>query len=101
MSITVDEWQNGFVSGALSEFDAFIAKKFPDIYKNVFSIADKDETSVQVADAYISASKEILLNQEDILQGDARSFGIKKFTINWRCDNKNIKLKEGLTITAE
>ena len=101
MSITVDEWQNGFVSGALSEFDAFIAKKFPDIYKNVFSIADKDETSVQVADAYISASKEILLNQEDILQGDARSFGIKKFTINWRSDNKNIKQKEGLTITAE
>lgn len=101
MSITVDEWQNGFVAGALSEFEAYFSKKFPDIYRNVFAIADKDESSVQVADAYISASKEIFLNQEDILQGDARSFGIKKFTINWRCDNKDIKLKEGLTISTE
>jgi hypothetical protein len=54
-----------------------------------------------VADAYISASKDIFLNQEDILQSDARNFGIKTFTINWRCDNRNIKLKEGLTIESK
>ena len=101
MSITVDEWQDGFISGAISEFEAYIGRKFPDIYRNVFTIAEKDESSLQVADAYISASKDIFLNQEDILQSDARNFGIKTFTINWRCDNRNIKLKEGLTIESK
>jgi hypothetical protein len=40
-------------------------------------------------------------NNVDILQSYAKSWGIKKFTIHWRCDDRNVTTREGFTVTAD
>jgi hypothetical protein len=35
------------------------------------------------------------------LQSYAKSWGIKKFTIHWRCDDRNVTTREGFTVTAD
>ena len=37
----------------------------------------------------------------DILQSYAKSWGIKKFTIHWRCDDLKVTTREGFTVTTD
>jgi hypothetical protein len=101
MNIIIDEWENGVVSGALGEIEKYITKSYPDVYQNVFTVADKTPTSVQVINANIEFAKNTFTNAYDILQGLAHSYGVKRFTIHWRCDDRNITVKEGFTVETE
>lgn len=101
MNIIINEWIDGPQAGAQRELEQYINKSYPDIYRNVFKVADKNPKSLQMANAIINYSKQVFGSQKDILQGIARSCGVKKFTITWRCDDPSIKLKEGYVVTVK
>ena len=100
MYITIDEWVSSPIVGAQGELESNIRNAFPDLYASTFRIADKTATSLNTIGYIVKASKEIMTNNVDILQSYARSWGIKKFTIHWRCDDRNVTTREGLTIIA-
>ena len=101
MNIIIDEWENGIVNGAQGEIEQYLNKSYPDLYANIFTIADKTPTSVQVISNFIDYSKRTFDNVYDILQGLAHSYGVKRFTIHWRCDDQNITVKEGYTVDVD
>lgn len=101
MYITIDEWVSSPIAGAQGELESNIRNAFPDLYASTFRIADKTATSLNTIGYIVKASKEIMTNNVDILQSYARSWGIKKFTIHWRCDDRNVTTREGLTIIAD
>jgi hypothetical protein len=101
MYITIDEWVSSPIAGAQGELESNIRNAFPDLYASNFRIADKTATSLNTIGYIVKASKEIMTNNVDILQSYARSWGIKKFTIHWRCDDRNVTTREGLTIIAD
>ena len=100
MYITIDEWVSSPIAGAQGELESNIRNAFPDLYASTFRIADKTATSLNTIGYIVKASKEIMTKNVDILQSYARSWGIKKFTIHWRCDDRNVTTREGLTIIA-
>lgn len=101
MYITIDEWVSSPIVGAQGELESNIRNAFPDLYASTFRIADKTATSLNTIGYVVKASKEIMTKNVDILQSYARSWGIKKFTIHWRCDDRNVTTREGLTIIAD
>ena len=101
MYITIDEWVSSPIAGAQGELESNIRNAFPDLYASTFRIADKTATSLNTIGYIVKASKEIMTKNVDILQSYARSWGIKKFTIHWRCDDRNVTTREGLTIIAD
>ena len=101
MYITIDEWVASPIVGAQGELESNIRNAFPDLYASTFRIADKTATSLNTIGYIVKASKEIMTKNVDILQSYARSWGIKKFTIHWRCDDRNVTTREGLTIIAD
>ena len=101
MYITIDEWVSSPIVGAQGELESNIRNAFPDLYASTFRIADKTATSLNTIGYIVKASKEIMTKNVDILQSYARSWGIKKFTIHWRCDDRNVTTREGLTIIAD
>ena len=98
MSITVDEWEDRPDKTALKELENYFTEKYPDIYRSVFTVADKTETSVQVINAIIEYATNAFDKQKDILQELAQNYGIKAFSIHWRCDNENLRQKKDYTI---
>lgn len=98
MSITVDEWEDRPDKTALKELENYFTGKYPDIYRSVFTVADKTETSVQVINAIIENATNAFDKQKDILQELAQNYGIKAFSIHWRCDNENLRHKKDYTI---
>lgn len=98
MSITVDEWEDRPDKTALKELENYFTEKYPDIYRSVFTVADKTETSVQVINAIIEHATNAFDKQKDILQELAQNYGIKAFSIHWRCDNENLRQKKDYTI---
>lgn len=88
MSITIDEWTGTQVSGAKDYLQDEVRKKFPTIYADKFTIADKSAESLDVISAIIKYSKKVFGNSEnlDALQSLAKSKGIQKFSIHWRND---------------
>jgi hypothetical protein len=101
MYITIDEWVSSPIVGAQGELESNIRNAFPDLYASTFRIADKTATSLNTIGYIVKASKEIMTKNVDILQSYARSWGIKKFTIHWRCDDRNVTTREGFTIIAD
>jgi len=99
MFTIVNEWQDGFKQGAQAELVANISKKFPDLYKNVFQVAELSDKSVKNASATIMYSQKVFEVYNDILQAIAKSFGIKKFTITWSSD-RDLKTKKGFVVTV-
>lgn len=99
MNITIDEWEGSPVIGAQGELESNIRTAFPDLYANVFTIADKTPTNLFTINAIVKYTKNIFSNRLDILQSYARSWGIKKFTIHWSCDDLNVKTREGFTVS--
>ena len=98
MNLTIDEWEGSPVVGALGELESTIRNGFPDIYANVFTIADKKATDLNTITAIVNYSKQIWANRLDMLQSYAKSYGIRKFTIHWSCDDLNVKTREGFTV---
>ena len=101
MNLTIDEWEGSPIGGVLGDLEDVIRKGFPDIYANVFTIADKTATSLNTITYIVNYSKQIFGQREDILKSYAKSYGVKKFTIHWSCDDLNVKTREGFTVTAE
>ena len=101
MNIIIDEWENGVVIGAQGEMEKYLNKSYPDLYANTFTICDKTPTSVEVISSFIDYSKSVFDYNYDILQGLAHSYGVKQFTIHWRCDDTNVTVKEGYTVKVD
>ena len=101
MYVTIDEWAASPVVGAQGELESNIRNAFPDLYASNFKIADKTATSLNTIGFIVKKSKDIMSNNVDILQSYAKSWGIKKFTIHWRCDDRNVTTREGFTVTAD
>ncbi len=101
MYITIDEWEGSPVVGAQGEVESNIRNAFPDLYANVFTIADKTSTSLNTIGYIVNYTKQLFTQNIDILQSYAKSWGIKKFTIHWRCDDLNVTTREGFTVTVE
>ena len=77
-----------------------IMKKFPDLYQSSFQIGELTPESIKNATVYILYSQKVFDVYKDILQGIAKSFGIKKFRITWSSD-KNLETKQGYEVTVE
>jgi hypothetical protein len=101
MNLTIDEWEGSPIGGVLGDLEDVVRKGFPDLYANVFKIADKTATSLNTITYIVNYSKQIFGQREDILKSYAKSYGVKKFTIHWSCDDLNVKTREGFTVTAE
>lgn len=104
MLVRVLEWKDGpmsgIMSGAQSDFQQMLMNKFPDIFQSTFEIGELTPESVKNATAYILYSQQVFEVYKDILQGIAKSFGIKKFRITWSSD-KNLETKQGYEVTVE
>ena len=100
MFVRVLEWKDGFKEGAQSDLQQALMKKFPDLYQSTIQIGELTPESVKNATAYILYSQKVFDVYKDILQGIAKSFGIKKFRITWSGD-KNLETKKGYEVTVE
>ena len=98
MYITIDEWEASPVVGAQGELESNIRNAFPDLYANVFTIADKTATSLNTIGYIVNYTKQLFTQNIDILQSYAKSWGIRKYTIHWRCDDLNVTTREGFTV---
>ena len=101
MNIIIDEWENGVIIGAQGEIENYLKNSYPDLYASTFFVCDKTPTSVEVISNFIDYSKYVFDNNYDILQGLASSYGVKQFTIHWRCDDRNITVKEGYPVKVK
>ena len=99
MSITVDEWEGAEVAGAREYLQNEVRKQFPDIYADVFQVADKSASSLDAISAVINYSKNVFGNTANMgaLKSLAKSKGVKKFSIHWRNDN-GVQAKDPFTV---
>ncbi len=99
MSITVDEWEGAEVAGAREYLQNEVRKQFPDIYADVFQVADKSASSLDAISAVINYSKKVYGNTANMeaLESLAKSKGVKKFSIHWRNDN-GVQAKDPFTV---
>lgn len=99
MSITVDEWEGAEVAGAREYLQDEVRKQFPDIYADVFQVADKSASSLDAISAVINYSKKVFGNTANMeaLKSLAKSKGVKKFSIHWRNDN-GVQTKDPFTV---
>ena len=98
MFITIDEWEGNPVQGALSELESAISNSFSDIYAPQFKVADKTSTSMDAISYVVDYSKDKFGKNIDILQNYGRSWGIKKYSIHWRCDDLNVGTREPFVV---
>lgn len=99
MSITVDEWEGAEVAGAREYLQNEVRKQFPDIYADVFQVADKSASTLDAISAVINYSKKVFGNTANMeaLESLAKSKGVKKFSIHWRNDN-GVQTKDPFTV---
>lgn len=98
MYITIDEWEGSPIAGAQGQLESNILNQFPDVYNNVFSVADKTATSLTTITYVINYAKQVFTQNNDVLLNYAKSWGIRQFTIHWRCDDLNVTTREGFTV---
>lgn len=98
--LTIDEWTNGFQAGAKDKIEAKLKEKFPDTYHERYEITAKDANDLSLASAYFKNQKNVLGAQIDMLLEIGREYGVKKYSINWRCDDRNVALREAFTVDA-
>ena len=102
MFVVIDEWFGGSYSrGVQAQLEADLKRNFPDIYNDVITICESSQNSVLLATALIKNSIRVLDAHKDELPGIAEGCGVKKFTIHWRCDNSDIKLRNGYVVNVE
>lgn len=100
MFVRVLEWANGAQPGAQADLQQTLMRKFPDLYQSTFEIGELTDESIKNATGYILYSQKVFDVYKDILQGIAKSLGIKKFRITWSGD-KNLETKQGYEVTVE
>ena len=99
MYVTIDEWEGTPVPGALGSLEQNLISSFPVEFKKAFSVADKTARSLQVITANIAHAKEVFTASNDILLNYAQSWGIKQYTIHWRCDDtQNVSLQDSYVV---
>ena len=102
MFVTIDEWYGGSYSrGVQAQLEEELKRNFPDIYCDMFTIYESSEKSVLTATAIIKNAKRVLDSHKDELPGIAEGVGVKQFTIYWRCDNSDIKLRNGYVVKVQ
>lgn len=62
---------------------------------------DRTPTSVQVISANIKAAKEVFDSNKFLLQQFAEEQGVKKYTIHWVSNDKNIEYNGGYSVEIE
>ena len=99
MYVTIDEWEDKAVAGALGYLEQNLVSAFPAEYRQAFSLADKTPRSLEVITANIAHAKEVFRASNDILLNYAESWGIKQYTIHWRCDDtQNVPLQDSYVV---
>lgn len=103
MFIVINEWMEGakYSSGVQSSLETDFKNSFSDIYADVFTICESEENSVLQASSIIKHAKRVLDANKDQLPGIAEGRGVKQFTIYWRCDNTNVKLRNAYVVRVE
>ena len=89
------------VAGAQGELENSIERAFSSVFQHEFSVADKTATSLNTITYIINYSKQLFSQNIDILQSYGKSWGISRFTIHWRCDDVNVKTRDGFTVKTE
>lgn len=100
MFVRVLEWTDGFREGAMADLQQALMRKFPDLFQSTFEVGELTDESVKNATAYILYSQKVFDVYKDILQGMAKSYGIKKFRITWSGD-KNLETKQDYEVMVE
>ena len=99
MYVTIDEWEGTPVPGALGYLEQNLVNAFPVEFRQIFTVADKTAGSLQVITANIAHAKEVFTASSDILLGYAQSWGIKQYTIHWRCDDtQHVTLQDSYVV---
>ncbi|MBR1448286.1 MAG: hypothetical protein IJ588_06030 [Prevotella sp.] len=98
MFVTIDEWEGVPVAGAQGELENSIERAFSSVFQHEFSVADKTATSLNTITYVINYSKQLFSQNIDILLSYGKSWGISRFTIHWRCDDVNVKTRDGFTV---
>lgn len=91
MDVKIEEWGNESVQGAKNQLMAAIQDGFPDLYSSVFKVADKSLESLDMINYIVTYSKEKFNKNYEKMQNYARELGIKKYSISWSCDERNIR----------
>ncbi len=94
MYITIDEWMDEPVAGAMSKLESTLLDAFSDAYAAQFQVGDVTAESMDAINCVIQYCKNTFDQNYDVLQGYAQNLGIKKFSIYWRCDDRNIETQE-------
>ena len=103
MFIVINEWMDGikYYSNAQTNLENDFKRNFSDIFSDVFTVCESEENSVLLATSIIKHAKRVLDANKDQLPGIAEGRGVKQFTIYWRCDNTNIKLRNAYVVRVE
>ena len=101
MYVTIDEMADGGPAGsAASKIEDRLRTKFS-CFKDEISLCDRTSTSIQVINANILATKKTFTDNYDMLQQFAEEQGVKQYTIHWRCNSSDIRLREGFVVKTE
>ncbi|MBP5506472.1 MAG: BspA family leucine-rich repeat surface protein [Prevotella sp.] len=100
MNITVDEWVDKPVAGAEGQLAKNIQEQFPVLYKPLFSVADKTPESLNTINYIIETSKNLFNENKTVLQALAHDLGIKRFFINWHCDDQRMSMRSSYMVDA-
>ena len=103
MFIVIDEWLEGahYTAGVQKRLEEDFKNSFSDIYNDVFTVCESEENSVLLATGIIKNAKRVLDAHKDQLPGIAEGRGVKQFTIYWRCDNTDVRLRNAYVVKVE
>lgn len=103
MFIVIDEWIEGahYSPGVQKRLEEDFKNSFSDIYTDMFTVCESEEKSVLLATAIIKNAKRVLDAHKDQLPGIAEGRGVKQFTIYWRCDSPDIKLRNAYVVKVD
>ena len=100
MDVKIEEWENESVPGARSQLVAAIKEGFPDLYSSVFKVADKSMESMDMINYIVTYSKEKFDKNYERLQNYARELDIRKYSISWSCDEKDVQTNQPYVVDA-
>ena len=101
MEVVVDEKYPDAPYSARKSIEDDLRQHFSSCYKQEFEICDQTETSVNVIDALIKASKEVFNKNLSSLRMYAEDVGVIQYTIRWNCDSPKITPRTGYTVRVQ
>jgi len=101
MFLVVDEWDTqGYSPKLHTQLEDNIRSTFPDVYKDVYTVAETIPSSLDMSSVIMGKAFSIFSSHRNVLADLARSNGVKKFTIHWRCDDTKVKVRNGFVVRA-